>query len=42
MKKMKNEVVAAIIVGSDFLRMSIAQIISDGNPNDFGGCFPAQ
>ncbi|MDR3600605.1 MAG: HD domain-containing protein [Desulfosporosinus sp.] len=30
MKKMKNEVVAAIIVGSDFLRMSIAQLIPDG------------
>jgi exopolyphosphatase/guanosine-5'-triphosphate,3'-diphosphate pyrophosphatase len=30
MKKMKNEVVAAIIVGSDFLRMNIAQLIPDG------------
>lgn len=30
MKKKKNEVVAAINVGSDFLRMSIAQLNSDG------------
>ncbi|MDR3601007.1 MAG: HD domain-containing protein [Desulfosporosinus sp.] len=30
MKKVKNEVVAAIIVGSDFLRMSIAQLNPDG------------
>jgi len=30
MKKIKNEVVAAINVGSDFLRMSIAQLNSDG------------
>ena len=30
MKKKNNEVVAAINVGSDFLRMSIAQLNPDG------------
>ncbi|HZK53949.1 MAG TPA: exopolyphosphatase [Desulfosporosinus sp.] len=31
MKKMKNEVIAAINVGSDFLRMSIAQLNPEGS-----------